>query len=427
MDHNYENTEINDLASIIDRKDYDVFAGPDWPSYESIVAGQPAGSADIQQEVQEFVAMMRENYQQLTKKGQVIALANQQRQQQKFFDKQYHGPACRVPWETLGINARGDVFICLSPSWIPRFVGNILECDDIYQVLNSETAMSIRQEILAGRYTYCNNRLCNFFGAVPPDSYQTQGAEIEPAPVTASPELCVDLIPKNIILDFDYTCNFACPSCRTELINHNNHYVFAPLNDRIAQKIKQLVVDRIQDETVTVRWCGGEPFISRVYVDLMEYMITHRPRNIRHTIQTNGSYLKKKSDLVTRLLPTMQEIRVSFDAARADTYHRIRVNGQWDLLLDNVAWLRQCIDSVAPDCELVADFVVQAGNYKEIPEFVELCQRLGVDRIYWQKMWNWDTWSPEEFQRNNIYNPDHPQYPELVRVFEQAGQSMSQI
>jgi organic radical activating enzyme len=417
----------HDLKTVVSRKDYDVFAGPDWPSYKRLLAGDRGTTAFIQQEIQDFIGMMHQTYQQQTQTGEILAQANQQRQQQKFFDKQYHGASCRVPWETVGINARGDVFICLSPSWIPKFVGNILECDNIYQALNSDMALSIRQEILSGRYTYCNHRLCSFFGGISPDSYQTQGVEITPEPMTVAPELLVNQIPKNIILDFDYTCNFVCPSCRTELINHNNHHVFAPINDRISQQIKKLIVDQIQQESVTVRWCGGEPFISRVYVDLMEYMINHRPNNIRHTIQTNGSYLKKKSNLVSKLLPTMQEIRVSFDAASADTYHKIRVNGQWDQLLDNVRWLRQCINEVAPDCELTADFVVQLANYKEIPAFVELCRTLDIDRINWQKMWNWDTWSQEKFSHNNIYRTDHPLYAELVKMFGTAGQSMSQI
>lgn len=413
------------LDKIISRVDYRVFAGPDWPSYEQLVAGETGTNDVIQTEVKEFIRMMEETYQAQTLHGDSLAEANQQRQQQKFFDKNYRGATCRVPWETMGVNANGDVFICNSPSWIPKFVGNILDCTDIYQVLNSDIALSIRQEISNGHYTYCNNHICGFFANISPERYQTNGPARMPDPVVQSNDLYVTEIPKNIILDFDYTCNFVCPSCRVELINNNNHHVMAPINDRISEQIKRLVIDQIKDESVAIRWCGGEPFISRVYSDLLGYIASKNKDNIRHIIQTNGSYLQKKSDLVISLLPTVDDMRISFDAACADTYRKIRVNGQWDQLLDNVRWLRQYIDESSSTCTISADFVVQLTNYKEIPAFVKLCQELGIEKINWQKMWNWGTWDPEEFAKHNIYRPDHALYPDLVEVFKQAGQPMS--
>jgi hypothetical protein len=74
--------------------------------------------------------------------------------------------------------------------------------------------------------------------------------------------------------------------------------------------------------------------------------------------------------------------------------------------------------------EIVADFVVQVDNYKEIPQFVELCNQLGIKRINWQKMWNWGTWPQNEFDQKNIYNSKHPDYNELAKVFKIASQPM---
>lgn len=426
-DNNNQTSLSDQLNIIIDPRDYKTFAGPDWPSYQSLIDGDHGTSTVIQNEVKDFIKMMKQTYAAQLLHGDALAQSNQQRQQQIFFHKQYHGTPCRVPWETMGINANGDIFICESPSWVPKFIGNILECDDIYQILNNDLAQSIRQEILQGNYTYCNHKLCNFFAGISPNDYATSGPEMLPEPITGSTELLIDRIPKTIILDFDYTCNFVCPSCRVELINNNNHHVIAPVNNKISEKIKHLIIDRIQDESVAIRWCGGEPFMSRVYTDLMEYICSKKFNNVKHILQTNGSYLQKKSDLVLALLPSMQNIRVSFDAACADTYHRVRVNGQWSQLLENVRWLRKQIDQVAPACGLHADFVVQLSNYKEIPVFVELCEELGVDHINWQKMWNWGTWSQEEFSHNNIYQSEHPLYADLVQVFKAAQQPMSML
>ena len=413
---------MTNLRKIIQIKDYKAFAGPDWPSYQQILDGVAVGNASIQSEVIEFVSMMTQTYNDITIDGNILAEENQQRQDQIFFNKQLHSiDHCRVPWDTLGVNSNGDIFICSSPSWIPKFVGNLLEVDTIFDALNSDQAQAIRQEILAGRYLYCNNRICGFFSKIPLETYQTLPLDTEPLPLLRSQDLLVDQIPNNLIFDFDYTCNFQCPSCRSELINNNKHHIIRPINDDIVAKIKHLIIDQIKDQPVEIRWCGGEPFISEVYLDLLEYITQLNKPNIQHVIQTNGSYLKKKSELLEKLLPSMSELRVSFDAATPDTYHKVRVNGQWEVLLENVRWVRTLLDTHGTSALLSADFVVQVDNYKEIPEYVKLCNSLGIDKIIFQKMWNWGTWPKDVFKEKNVYNPDHPEYADLLAVFKQAN------
>ena len=70
--------------------------------------------------------------------------------------------------------------------------------------------------------------------------------------------------------------------------------------------------------------------------------------------------------------------------------------------------------------------MVQLDNYQEIPEFVKLCNELKIDHINWQKMWNWDTWTPVEFSKRNVYTVDHELYPDLVKIFADARQPMQQ-
>jgi sulfatase maturation enzyme AslB (radical SAM superfamily) len=413
-----------DLKKVISIRDYKTFAGPDWPTYDTIVAGGTSSNVAIQQEVDEFVAMMRQTYNEINISGDILAEQNQLRQQQVFYDKRYTATThCQVPWNTLGVNNNGDVFLCSSPSWIPKFAGNILQSENIYEILNSVTAQQIRQEILAGRYYYCNNKICSFFGAIDPATYQSS-PQVNQPPLAFSSQAPVTAIPKYLIFDFDYTCNFKCPSCRTELINNNKHHVIRSINNRIVEKIKQLIIDQIDHQPVEIRWCGGEPFISEVYLDLFEYIIATKKTKIQHVIQTNGSYLRSKSQLVEKLMPTIKELRVSFDAATAETYQKIRTNGDWDLLISNVQWIINLIAQSNSQTKVTADFVVQQDNYKEIPAFVQLCDNLGIKHINFQKMWNWGTWPQQVFDHKNIYDPAHPLYNELADVFEKTGRKI---
>jgi MoaA/NifB/PqqE/SkfB family radical SAM enzyme len=190
------------------------------------------------------------------------------------------------------------------------------------------------------------------------------------------------------------------------------------------EKIKHLIIDEINTQPVEIRWCGGEPFISEVYQELFDYIIASKKHNIQHIIQTNGSYLKSKSDQIEKLLPTIKELRISFDAATAETYEKIRVNGNWDLLIDNVRWIKSLIDQHHAPTRLSADFVVQLDNYKEIPAFVQLCDDLGIKHINFQKMWNWGTWPQQVFDDKNIYNPEHLLYNELANEFRKTGRKI---
>ena len=415
-----------DLKKIINIKDYKIFAGPDWPSYDEIVNGIPSIRLNIQQEVDAFVSMMSQTFDEINISGETLSDSNQQRQQQIFYNKHFNDLSrCSIPWNTMGVNNNGDVFICSSPSWIPKFTGNLLEVDDVYQVLNSIIAQQIRQEIIAGRYYYCNNKICSFFSHVDPTRYQhIPQTDESPMLFTTDPSLTVSQIPKNLIFDFDYTCNFKCPSCRTELINNNKHHIIRPTNNRLVEKIKHLIIDNIQSQPVEIRWCGGEPFISDVYEELFEYILNTKKVNIQHVIQTNGSYLKSKADMLKRLLPTVKELRISFDAATPETYQKIRVNGNWDLLIENVRWTKKLIDQLQIKTSLTADFVVQLDNYKEIPAFVQLCDDLGIKHINFQKMWNWGTWTQSLFDSKNVYDSAHPLYNDLKNTFKKINRKI---
>ena len=412
-----------DIRKIIDPKSYKMFAGPDWPSLDDIADNKISHLPHIAKEVAEFVQMQQENYNAITASGADLELANQQRQQQQFYDKQYLGSSCRVPWDTLGINANGDAYICSSPSWIPLFVGNILEVEDIFELLNSKKAQRIRQEILAGRYYYCNNKICGFFASKSPTLYNDTGSQ-EPLLEEFTEATKVRHLPKNLILDFDYTCNLHCGSCRTHTINFNNDHVRRPINFRIVEKIKCLIIDQVDQQPMSIRWCGGELFISAAYLDLLEYISAQNKPTIKHIIQTNGHYLQSKRQLIEQLAPHIQSFWVSFDAATADTYRQVRRGGSWDQLLKNVHWLMNFLESNQFKFSVSACFVVQLDNYKEIPQFVELCSTFKIKDIQLQKMWNWGTWPQEEFDEKNIYNPQHPLYADLSKIFAQAKQTI---
>ena len=414
------------LIPILSESEYQNIRSDNWPEYSQVMDGIKASNEIDQQAINQAFDQGLERYLEQNRNDE-IAEGNRHSQRQVFFDKHVVGNRhCRRPWQTLGVNSFGDVFICISPAWIPKFAGNILASNDIFNILNSSKARAIRNEIMNNRYYFCNFNLCGYTRNLTSDQLSkaaTSYEDLQPLTFINQPDtVTLTEIPRDIIFDFDHTCNYKCPSCRSELINYNKHPIIAPLNKKIAEKAKTMIIDKIGSQPIEIRWAGGEPFISRAYLDLMEYTIQRHPHgNVKHCIQTNGSYLKSRDHLVQRLLPHMSELRISFDAATADTYHKIRVNGIWDNLMENVQWVMDVIQRNNFPVRVSADFVVQKQNFKEIVQFKQLVNSMGIQQINYQRMWNWSTWSQEEFDANNVYHHNHPDYDELIDQLRQVN------
>ena len=184
-------------------------------------------------------------------------------------------------------------------------------------------------------------------------------------------------------------------------------------------------IDKIEKQFVNIRWAGGEPFMSDVYLELLDYIVSTGKRNITNIIHTNGSLLKSKAELVKNLLPYTSDLRISFDAGCEQTYKLTRVGGQWNNLIENVKFVKDLIERNNFKTRLYGDFVVQKNNYKDLPLFADFCRENGL-LMNIQKMWNWDTWNKDVFDDMNIYNSDHYLYNDLKKHFQLANLPMAE-
>ena len=65
------------------------------------------------------------------------------------------------------------------------------------------------------------------------------------------------------------------------------------------------------------------------------------------------------------------------------------------------------------------NFVVQKENYKEMVDFVQWGIELGVDEIFFTKILNWGTYTPEEFEEISMMEKDGiTPKPELKEILQ---------
>ncbi len=127
----------------------------------------------------------------------------------------------------------------------------------------------------------------------------------------------------------------------------------------------------------------GEPLMSPAFWKILERITAVHRGKPEISFNSNGLLLSEKH--IARLLASkLREINISFDAATAETYERIR-GGDFDQLVANVGSLvRARAAAGRADFKIILNMTLMRANIEELPQFVRLAHRLGADEVsFW--------------------------------------------
>jgi pyruvate-formate lyase-activating enzyme len=314
---------------------------------------------------------------------------------------------CSRPFEAVETRVDGDVNTCCV-AWMPAAIGN-LHRNSSDQIWNSSAAKEIRRSVIDGDFKYCSRIYCpKITTRSLPRRSQVRSPEYKE--IIRRRQTALDRGPRRVLLSHDRSCNLSCPSCRKTLI--------------VAKKTEQDGLNLLADQVLlpmlrdarSVKITGsGDPFGSNHFRHLMKRLGKDTFPQLALEIQTNGQLLNKAAWTELRLEGRVDRILVSIDAARSSTYAIVRRGGTFRKLLRNLTFLRELRQQARVGL-FQLDYVVQWLNYREIPEAVDLARRLHADRIYFQLLRNWGTYTVSEFELHNIANPGHPEYQDFLAV-----------
>ena len=174
-------------------------------------------------------------------------------------------------------------------------------------------------------------------------------------------------LPTSIDVEPIDTCNFACDHCQ---VTHWTRKTTQLTTERLLSILRQLPMLR------QIKLQGmGEPLLNRHLIEMLEA----GEIGSAISIITNGSVY---SENIARRLSSLRgtTIIISMDGATAETFEAIRVNGNFQKVVDNVAdMVRRRGRSVWPGIELRSTITLR--NAHELSDIVRLAKRLGVDRL----------------------------------------------
>lgn len=164
-------------------------------------------------------------------------------------------------------------------------------------------------------------------------------------------------------------CNLRCVTCSRE------SYPRERLGNLTFENFK-MMIDQIPS-LVFVKLQGmGEPLINRDLFRMAEYA---KSKGIIPNITTNGTLFTESN--ISSLLEDFENIAISFDAARKDTYEKIRVGANYEKVVANIRMLVKKRNETGKKTRIEIHYVVSKINQGELKESVKMFAEIGVDEF----------------------------------------------
>jgi pyruvate-formate lyase-activating enzyme len=340
------------------------------------------------------------------------------------------GRFCPMPFADFEVLPGGFVHLCCA-AFMGTSVGNIFH-QDFADVWNGAAAQAIRQSIHDGSFRCCDKLKCPHFAEGLPLAADFIKGVSTARPVLTSIDYgfgpaphfgpvidgrltTLDAPPAKINLSFDRTCNLACPSCRSEF------YAARPAERDAMLMVTETKIMPVLETADMLSISGsGDPFASKACRYILHSLQPERCPRLEINIATNGVlFTPAEWEQLARLHGRIGMVHVSLDAAEAATYAVVRRGGDWARVLVNLEFLV----ALARDGALRAVnivFVVQARNWREMPDFVRLGRRLGVNCVYFSLLENWGTFSETGYEANAVQYPGHRDHRDFLRMLAGA-------
>jgi len=186
--------------------------------------------------------------------------------------------------------------------------------------------------------------------------------------------LNVNETPIHIQLEPTTACNLACRTCpHEEYIKTARH---------LSLDNFKRIYDQIKPQKITLSGLG-EPFSNPRLPEMIRYA-----KDRGTSINTTSNLTLISKSLAEKIVDSgLDLIKVSIDAAQADTYIKIRDEDHHKSIVDGIVLINEFKKKKNVNHPAIRfNFVVQGANFREMGSLVELADKIGVEAIYFQPL-----------------------------------------
>lgn len=180
--------------------------------------------------------------------------------------------------------------------------------------------------------------------------------------------------PQVILIDNCNCCNLRCLMC-----DHKNMLKYRRPQIMDFGLYKK-IIDEIARENPEIRvWeiFFGEPFLCPDMAKRIKYA---KDKGLKDVVLNTNGVLMTEDKAKSIIKVGLDAIYVGIDAARKDTYDKIRIGGDFKKAGENVLKYKELLEQYGqPNQKLFVQFVVSDINEKEAEDFKNYWQSLGVN------------------------------------------------
>jgi MoaA/NifB/PqqE/SkfB family radical SAM enzyme len=175
--------------------------------------------------------------------------------------------------------------------------------------------------------------------------------------------------PKVMEFELSNECNLECIMCNgsfSSSIRKNREKlppIISPYNEKFVDELEEFI-----PHLTDAKFLGGEPFMIDIYLSIWERILKINP-GIRIHITTNGTFLNNR---IKNLLEGLNAgIILSIDSVEKEIYKKIRINGNYDKVMENLEYF---IDYTARKKTFISMAACPiTTNWRELPQMLEFC------------------------------------------------------
>ena len=300
---------------------------------------------------------------------------------------------CLKPFENSEIHKDGNVYPCC-PDFLKykTSAGNI-EKEDFEKIWNGEIYTDLRQRVLKGDYSMCKRDVCCMYTPC-------SGNEI-PSDYKKSP--------REIKISYDLECNYNCITCRDSVIINTPEEM--SLYDEV---YLPKIIEMAKNANTLITSLSGDALFSRHSRHLITELVKKYP-NIKFDLFTNGFLLDEKTITELGIQYNIYAVSVSVNAVNRETYKKILRTDAFDRVMKNLELMSEWKKRGKIEW-MTINFVVHLLNYKEMPDFVKLAQKLNATAFF-------STYRPwtssalhKKYDEFAVFEPKNPHYKELAEI-----------
>ena len=206
--------------------------------------------------------------------------------------------------------------------------------------------------------------------------------------------------PVCLYLETTNRCNLLCTTCP------RTYEELEPPAD-MSWQLFCSIVDQIPNLARAVLHGVGEPMLVKNLPRMVRYL---KDRGTYVLFNTNGTVLNERNGRAL-IEAELDELRVSFDAANAESYRAIRGKNYFNRILKNVRAFRDLQERESHAKPRVSAWLTgMRETVEQLPDFVRMAAETGVKEVYLQRL--------VFFEENAIgkARPDQALYEQLSRV-----------